>query len=69
MLLGLIDNKLEAYLEIVLNFYKEANELESMGQIEQGKSLKIAALSFEITLITKYNLAEVNNEQMLWVIL
>jgi hypothetical protein len=35
----------------------------------ENEQLKIAALSFQITLITKYNLQEVNNDGMLKAIL
>ena len=48
MLLGLVKSKLEDFVQIVYEFYQEAEEMDK----EEGKQLKIAALSFQITLIT-----------------
>jgi len=39
------------------------------GLREEGINLKIAALSFQITLITKYKIEQVNSEQMLYTII
>ena len=71
MLLDLIyNNRLEDFVTIVVEFYQEGdyagNEVDSKDECLE---LKIAALSFQITLITKYKLEQVNSEQMLMLIM
>lgn len=83
LLLGLIESKLNDSIQVVVDFYqegdfigKDVDELEneytlpsSTTSQEDSISLKIAALSFQITLITKANLQQVNSEEMLKLIL
>lgn len=59
----------------MIEFYREGEFLEYSDQINQNSgsreesiNLKIAALSFQITLITKYNIEQVNSEQILYAI-
>ena len=56
MLLELIDGQLGDYMNVVRKFYVELDEIAK----EESDSLKIAALSFYITLITKHGLSKVN---------
>lgn len=65
MLLKLIESDLSQLVSIAYEFYQDAEELDK----EESKNLKIAALSFQITLITQYDLAQVNSEQMLYAVL
>ena len=48
---------------------EEYQRINNASLKEDCLQLKIAALSFQITLITKYNLQQVNSEQMLQLIL
>lgn len=65
MLSGLIASELEQLVNIIIECYVEAEELEK----EEKEKLKIAALSFQITLITKFDLEQVNSDRMLHLIL
>jgi len=65
LLSGLIPNEVEQFLSIIIDCYIEAEDLEG----EDKEKLKIAALSFQITLITKYDLQQVNSDRMLQLIL
>jgi hypothetical protein len=61
MLLGFVETDISQFSMLIYEFYQEADELEK----NEKQNLKVAALSFQITLITKYSLGEVNNDEML----
>lgn len=52
MLSSLIPNQIDNFVALALECYMEADDLEK----EEREKLKIASLSFQITLITKFNL-------------
>ena len=65
LLSGLIPGEVQQFVDIIIQCYEEAGALE----VGDGDHLKIAALSFQITLITKYDLEQVNSNRMLELIL
>ncbi len=58
MLLGFVETDITQFSLLIYEFYQEADEMDKVEQ----EQIKIAALSFQITLITKYTLKEVSNE-------
>lgn len=65
MLLGFVETDIAQFSLLIYEFYQEAEEMDKT----EAEQIKIAALSFQITLITKYTLKEVNNQDMLQAIL
>lgn len=65
MLAGLVPSQLEQFVAIIVDCYIEASALEK----EEGEKLKVASLSFQITLITQYDLQQVNSNSMLQLIM
>lgn len=65
LLSGLIPGEVQQFVDIIIQCYTEAGEQDR----DECDKLKIASLSFQITLISKYDLEQVNSNQMLRLIL
>jgi hypothetical protein len=65
MLANLVPHQLPQFVAIICDCYLEAGAMEK----EERDRLKVAALSFQITLITQYDLQQVNSLRMLELIL
>ena len=58
MLLGFVETDISQFSMLIYEFYQEADDMDK----SEKQNLKVASLSFQITLITKYTLGEVNND-------
>ena len=65
LLSSLIPDAVENFITLAVECYLEAEDLEK----EEREKLKIATLSFQITLITKFQLEQANSDKLLHLIL